>query len=110
MRQESTFGSQLDKTIDRIVLIGSVLFLVRYNFLPNIALFLLVKDVGLAMALTANTKGRAFPSATWKGKTASVLQGVGILWLFAGFPFQQAVVALVALFGAFVAVDYLRRL
>ena len=57
-----------------------------------------------------NAKGKAFPSAAWKGKTASVLQGLGILWLFIGFPFPQVVVALVAVFGGFVAVDYLRRL
>jgi phosphatidylglycerophosphate synthase len=108
--QESTFGSQLDKTIDRIVLVGSVVFLVRYKYLPQMAVFLLVKDIGLTMALTANKKGRAFPSAAWKGKTASVLQGIGILWLFMGLPFQAIIVTIVALFGGWVAVDYLRKL
>ena len=110
MGQESTFGSQLDKTIDRIVLIGAVIFLIRYKYIPPVALFLLTKDIGLCVALTANKKGKVFPGAGLLGKAASVMQGVGILWLFAGFPFGQAVVTIVALFGGFVAVDYLRKL
>ncbi|MDA1168918.1 MAG: CDP-alcohol phosphatidyltransferase family protein [bacterium] len=110
MGQESAFGSQLDKTIDRIVLLGSVVFLTRYNYIPPFAIFLFTKDIGLAMALTAKKRGVIFPSAAWKGKLASVLQGCAILWLFFGFPFQQGIVAIVAVFGAFVAVDYLRRL
>lgn len=110
MGQESTFGSQLDKTIDRIVLIGAVIFLIRYEYIPSMALFLITKDIGLCVALTANKKGRVFPSAGWAGKTASVLQGLAILWLFAGFPFQQGIVAIIAVFGGWVAVDYLRRL
>ncbi|MEK7499557.1 MAG: CDP-alcohol phosphatidyltransferase family protein, partial [Patescibacteria group bacterium] len=85
--QESVLGSQLDKTIDRIVLIGSVVFLMKYEYIPPMAVFLLTKDIGLSIALSAKKQGIAFPSAAWKGKTASVLQGIGIIWLFAGFPF-----------------------
>lgn len=110
MGQESAFGSQLDKVIDRIILLGSGVFLARYSYIPPFAIFLFTKDIGLAMALTAKKKGVIFPSAAWKGKLASVLQGCAILWLFAGFPFQQGIVAIVAVFGTFVAVDYLRRL
>ena len=110
MGEESAFGSQLDKIIDRIILLGSGVFLTRYNYLPPFALFIFTKDIGLAMALTAKEKGKLFPSASWKGKLASVLQGVGILWLFADLPFQYIVVAIVGVFGGFVAVDYLRRL
>jgi phosphatidylglycerophosphate synthase len=110
MKQDTVFGSQLDKVIDRIVLAGTVIALMRYRYLPPMALFLLVKDVGLAMALTANARGSAFPSASWKGKLTSFLQGAGILWLFAGLPFQEVVVGTTGLFGAYVAVDYLRKL
>ncbi len=108
--QESIFGSQLDKTIDRIILIGSVTFLLRYHYLPSIAVFLLVKDIGLSIALTAQKKGKPFPSANWQGKVLSLLQGVGILWLFAGFPGQYIIVTIVGLWGGWVAVNYLRRL
>ncbi len=108
--QESVLGSQLDKTIDRIILLGAGVFLVRYHYIPPIALFLFTKDIGLAMALSAKKQGITFPSAAWKGKIASVLQGIGIIWLFFGLPFQQSVVAIVAVFGGYVAVDYLRRL
>jgi phosphatidylglycerophosphate synthase len=108
--QESVFGSQLDKVIDRIILVGSVTFLLRYDYIPPIAIFLLVKDIGLSMALTVQEKGKAFPSAKWQGKAISVLQGIGILWLFAGLPGQYILVTIVALWGGWVAVDYLRRL
>lgn len=110
MKQESVFGSQLDKTIDRTILIGSVVFLLRYNYIPPLAVFLLVKDVGLSMALTAQKKGKPFPSASWQGKALSLLQGVGILWLFFGLPGQYIIVTIVALWGGYIAVDYLRRL
>lgn len=110
MGDESAFGSQLDKTIDRIILLGSGVFLARYTYIPSIALFLFTKDIGLAMALTAKKKGIVFPSASWKGKLASVLQGMGILWLFLGLPFQYIIVGIVGVFGGWVAVDYLRRL
>lgn len=108
--QESVFGSQLDKTIDRIILIGSVTFLLRYDYLPSIAIFLLVKDIGLSMALNSQERGKPFPSASWQGKVLSVLQGIGILWLFVGLPGQYVVVTIVGLWGGWVAVNYLRRL
>ncbi len=110
MGTESVFGSQLDKTIDRIVLIGSVTFLLRYEYLPPIAVFLMVKDIGLSMALNAQEKGKPFPPASWYGKAISLLQGISILWLFAGLPGQTILVTIVALWGGWVAVDYLRRL
>ncbi len=108
--EETVFGSQLDKTVDRIVLFGSIIFLIRFHYIPAIAIFLLVKDIGLVMALTAQKKGKPFPSASWQGKAVSVLQGVGILWLFAGLPGQYVIVTITALFGGYVAVNYLRRL
>ena len=110
MGEESTLGSQLDKTIDRIVLVGSVVILLRYEYIPAFGLFLVVKDIGLIMALTARKSGRAFISSGWQGKLLSVMQGIGILWLFSGLPGGQLVVAVVGLWGGFVAVDYLRRL
>lgn len=108
--QETSIGSQLDKIIDRIIIIGSVVFLIRYEYLPPMSVFLLVKDIGLAIALHIKPRGALFPSAGILGKLTSVLQGVGILWLFFGFPGEVYIVALVALLGGYVAVMYLRRL
>lgn len=107
---ETVLGSQLDKTIDRIIIVGSVVFLLRYEYLPPIAVFLLVKDIGLCVALTVKVVGRPFPSAGWLGKLMSILQGFGILWLFFGFPGQIYVVTVIALLGGYVAVEYLRKL
>ncbi len=108
--KETTLGSQLDKIIDRIIIIGSVVFLIRYEYLPPIAVFLLVKDIGLSIALSMKTSGKAFPSAGTLGKLTSVLQGVGILWLFFGFPGEIIVVSIVGFLGGYVACRYLRAL
>ncbi len=110
MGQETAFGSQLDKTIDRIILIGGGVFLIRYEYLPSFAVFLFVKDIGLSIALHAKRKGSLFPSAGLLGKAVSVLQGAAILWLFFGFPGQIALVACIGILGGFVAVRYLREL
>lgn len=106
----SIVGSQLDKTVDRIIMIGSVTFLLRYDYIPPLAVFLLVKDMSLAMALTGKPTGKPYPSAGLLGKLTSLLQGVGILWLFFGLPAGAVVVTITALLGGYVAVDYLRRL
>lgn len=106
----STLGSQLDKAVDRIIIIGSVMFLLRYGYLPHAAIFLLVKDIGLSMALNAKPSGNPYPSAGTLGKITSVLQGLGILWLFFGLPGQIFVVTSIALLGGYVAVDYLKKL
>lgn len=107
---ETVLGSHLDKTIDRIIMIGSVVFLLRYEYVPHMAVFLLVKDVALSMALTVKPSGKPFPSAGQLGKLTSTVQGIGILWLFFAFPGQLAVVIVVGLLGGYVAVDYLRKI
>lgn len=108
--QETVVGSQLDKAIDRIIIVGSVVFLLRYEYIPSIAVFLLVKDIGLSIALQSYKGGKPFPSAGALGKIVSVLQGAGIVWLFFGLPGEILVVTLAGLLGGYVAVDYLRKL
>lgn len=108
--QATILGSQLDKAIDRIIIIGSVVFLLRYAYLPAMAVFLLVKDIGLFMALTIKPVSTPFPAAGILGKLTSLMQGAGILWLFFGFPGEVLIVTIVGLLGGYVAVDYLRKL
>lgn len=110
MNQETVFGSQMDKVIDRIILIGGGMFLIRYGYLPAFAIFLFVKDIGLSVALTVKPKGALFLSAGILGKLVSVLQGLSVIWLFFGVPGQVGLVAFVGLLGGFVAVRYLREL
>lgn len=110
MGEESVFGSQLDKLIDRIIIIGTVVSLIRYEYLPALAILLLVKDIGLSVALTVHKSGIPFSSAGWQGKALSLFQGLGILWLVFGYPFPEVVVAIIGFWGAFVAIYYLRRL
>ena len=74
------------------------------------AVFLLVKDVGLSIALSVKPTSKPFPSAGNLGKITSLLQGAGILWLFFGLPGQVAIVTGIGLLGGYVAVDYLRKL
>ena len=105
--QETSMGSQLDKIIDRMIIIGSVVFLIRYEYLPPMSVFLLVKDIGLSIALHLKPAGTSFPSAGTFGKLTSVFQGIGILYLFFGFSGGVYIVILVALLGGYVAVGYL---
>ena len=63
MGQETAFGSQLDKTIDRIILIGGGVFLIRYEYIPSFALFLFVKDIGFSIAGLGKRQRSRFPSA-----------------------------------------------
>lgn len=109
-QQTTILGSHLDKTVDRIIMIGSVVFLLRYEYVPHMAVFLLVKDVALSMALTVKPSDKPFPSAGQLGKLTSTVQGIGILWLFFAFPGQLAVVTVVGFLGGYVAVDYLRKI
>lgn len=108
--QATSLGSQLDKTIDRIIIIGSVVFLIRYQYLPSTAIFLLVKDIGLSVALSGRSAFRPFVGSGLLGKIVSVMQGLGIIWLFLGLPGQGAVVTSVAIIGGYVAVRYLRSI
>lgn len=110
MGQETIFGSQLDKAIDRIILIGGGVFLIRYGYLPPFAVFLFVKDIGLSMALQARPTGSLFPSAGFLGKAVSALQGATIIWMFFGLPGQIALTMCLGILGGFVAVRYLREL
>lgn len=108
--QVTTFGSQLDKAIDRIIIIGSVVFLIRYQYVPAMAVFLLVKDIGLSVALSAKPATKPFVGSGHLGKILSVLQGLGIIWLFFRLPGQSIVVGIIALLGGYVAVRYLRKI
>lgn len=110
MKQDGAFGSQLDKTIDRIIIIGSVVALLRYGYLPSFAIFLLVKDIGLSIALSIRPPREGFPSSGVAGKALSVCQGAAILWLVIGLPFRGLVVGGVAVWGAIIAVLYLRKM
>ncbi len=110
MRQDSIFGSQLDKAIDRIIIIGSVIALLRYEYIPSSAVFLLVKDIGLSIALSLKPLNKGLPSSGVAGKALSVCQGVAIFGLVFGFPFQSLIISGIAIWGAIVAVLYLRKM
>ena len=110
MGQDGIFGSQLDKVIDRIIIIGSVVALLRYEYVPPSAVFLLVKDIGLSIALSLEALSKGFPSSGVAGKALSVCQGIAILWLALGLPFQSLIISGIAIWGAIIAVLYLRKM
>lgn len=108
-KQASTLGYYLDKIIDRIVMAVGIVVLLRYNILPPIALFLIVRDIGYIPALYPMRDVRAnWHGAGPLGKTVTLLQGVGFIWLFAAWPHPELIVLLTALLGGFVAIQHLR--
>lgn len=110
-RHEATaLGSLLDKLVDRLLLIGAVILLVRTGQLPSLALLLLVKDIGVVPAVYAEVAARQpISGAGWGGKIATLLQGAAVLWLFLGWPYQIVVISVVAFFGAIVATRHLHQ-
>jgi phosphatidylglycerophosphate synthase len=107
--QESKFGSQLDKIVDRVILILGVLALIKTAYLPAAAIFLLTKDIGLAPVLTIHAmRQEGLAGAGRLGKLMAAIQGGGIFWLLLGWPYSQLVIGFVAVLGGLVAWQHLR--
>ncbi len=110
-KQTSSFGSKLDKGVDRLILILGIALLIKYRYLPPPAIFLLVKDIALLPALTIHWARReAVAGLGWSGKIMTVLQGASVVWLLAGWPAATLVVAIVAAAGATASFQQLRRI
>jgi cardiolipin synthase len=110
LHERTTFGFFFDKIVDRIIIVGGIVFLWLAGLLPATALFLLAKDVVLLPMLTMHIFARKqMVSTGWPGKLVTVLQGAAILWLLFGFPASSVVVVGVAALGAVVGVRHLYR-
>lgn len=102
--QASEAGSLFDKVSDRLVIIGTLLTLLAYGVAPASTLFLLTKDVGIMFVLLFRPPTKRQIDMGMPGKVATFLQGVALLSIMVLWPYQTAVIAGAALFGAGVVV------
>lgn len=109
LRQASEFGSRLDKFVDRCMFVVGIVVLLRYQYLPAYAVLLLVRDLGFIPALyPVRSMHTQWAGTGFLGKLATFLQGLGIVWLFFGWPAGTVLVAAVAAIGAILAFQHLR--
>ena len=110
LNQVTAFGFVFDKVVDRVVVIGTVFVALIYNLIPLAALFLVAKDMLAGpMAARRTVRGRGLLGMAKWGKAATLLQGLAVLWLLLGLPYQLSVIAAVSLFGVGVSAWYLRQ-
>lgn len=109
--QASEFGSMLDKVVDRFIIVVGILAFISAEYLPAAALLLGTKDIALLPSLTIHAaRGENTRGLGWEGKALSVLQGGAVVWLLVDWPYQNAVIGLVAVLGAMAAYRYLRAI
>lgn len=110
LKQATAFGFVFDKVVDRVVVIGTVFVGLVYGLIPLAALFLVAKDMvaGPMVARRVVRGQNLLDMAKW-GKAATLLQGLAVLWLLLGLPYQLPVIIVVSLFGVGVSVWYLRQ-
>lgn len=110
LHQETHSGYLLDKVVDRLLLVGSGLVLLRWNFLPEAALLLFIKDVGAVPAVYIEYRhGEPIHDMGYLGKVSTLLQGLAVLWLVLDGRNSTAIIALVGSLGVVTAVQHLQR-
>lgn len=110
MNQESDFGSLLDKVVDRAVIGLGIFALMFSGYLPQKAILLLTKDIGLLPVLTSGRPKRWWVAGLgWQGKMMTFLQGVGVVWLVVRGPYEDIMLITVAILGGVVAYVQMRR-
>lgn len=111
LHQETEFGSYLDKIVDRTVIGFGAIALISAGYLPAKALLILTKDIGLLPMVTMGLTRETWAEGVGNyGKGMTLLQGVGILWLLVGLPYENLVIGIIATLGGVVAFLHLRRL
>jgi phosphatidylglycerophosphate synthase len=110
LQQASIIGDQLDKWIDRMILGFGTLFLIRTGYLPDAAILLFTKDIGLLPVLSIHAaRNEPMRDMGKVGKVMAFVQGVSVFWLLFGLPYEHIVIGGVALAGGMIAVWHLRR-
>lgn len=100
LQQATSFGYVFDKVVDRMVLAVGLLMLLGVGAVPWWAIFLATKDLLLApLGTLLYWRGQPVQGLGGIGKVVSVLQGLGLLWVWLRLPLSGTVVLLVALLG-----------
>lgn len=98
--QTTAFGYVFDKVVDRMVLAVGLLMLLGVGAVPWWTIFLATKDLLLApLGTLLYWRGQPVQGLGGIGKVVSVLQGLGLLWVWLRLPLSGVAVLLVALLG-----------
>lgn len=109
LHQETVFGYFFDKVVDRILIVGAVLILIFTQYLPPMALLLLVKDVLVIPAAVRRWRaGQRDIDLGYLGKLLAVVQGGAVLWLYFMLPYPVVIVLFTAGLGFYAALIYNR--
>lgn len=107
--EETSFGYFFDKIVDRLLIIGGVLLLVRLGLISEVALWLLAGNIAATPALAIQAQeGRLLTGMGRWGKVLTFLQGAAVIWLLLGGPTQQTLIYAVAIFGMLAGAVHLR--
>lgn len=111
LNQATSFGYYFDKVVDRVVMVGGVVVLVRYGIVPPTALLLMVRDIGYIPAVYPfHKKEKNWHTGGRLAQAATLLQGLGFLWLYMEWPYPAMIIAAAAAIGGLAAFNHLRQL
>jgi hypothetical protein len=96
--------------VDRLLLVGAVVLLLRTNVIPPITLFIFAKDIATLPALGIQLTHRERIADLGKaGKMLTLLQGVALLWLATTQQLIVPISFLLGVAGAIIGGFYLYR-
>lgn len=108
--EETRFGYLFDKVVDRLLIIGGVLLLVRLDLVVEEALWLLAGNVAAIPALGIQAQeGRPITGLGRWGKVLTFVQGLAVIWLLLGWPAARPLIYAVACYGGLAGTVHLHR-
>lgn len=102
--QASEVGSLFDKSVDRMILVAGALAALAYGMVPTAAVILFAKEWVSLLLILQRRYGRQVFNFGVPGKVATLLEGLGLIWLMLQWPYGNAVVIIVAVIGTAVGV------
>lgn len=109
LNQASVLGSLLDKVTDRLLLPGGALVAVVWGVISPEVLLIFAKDALLLLLIFKKDWRLAVFDTGRGGKIVTLLQGLALLWVLLGFPYQLPIILVVAGVGSAVAIRHLQK-
>lgn len=108
--QATSFGYLFDKIVDRALLIGAVVFLLRSGEVPPITVLIFTRDIVALPALAVQIIHRKqIADLGMAGKVLTLLQGVALLWIAVVGSYGMPISLILAAIGTVVGGQYVYR-
>lgn len=105
--QATSFGYLFDKVVDRALLVGAVVLLLRTAAIPPIAILIFTKDIATLPALGMQlTHRERIASLGTSGKILTLLQGLALLWIAVAGTYIAAISIILGVIGFVVGGRY----